>query len=335
MEAPDLSNVSSKYHEFADIFSKTKAEVLTPHCSYDLKINLEEGAQPPVGSIYSLSASEQEALKKFIEENLNTGFIQPTSSSHSAPVLFVKKKDGSLHLCINFCGLNHISKKDHYPLLLISDLLDSPHKARVYSKIDLYYVYHLVCITNGDEWKTAFRTHYRSFEWYVMPFSLTNAPMAFQQFMNDIFSDILDVCVMIYLDDVLIYLNNMSKHHRHVKEVLKCLRKAGFYAKVEKCKFHSKSVEYLGYILSPSGLTMSDNKVKIIQDWPEPKKVKDIQSFLGFANFYCRFIFNYSDIVILLTRLTQKDIPWKFNSSCHDAFNSLKKAFTSAPIVTH
>ena len=153
--------------------------------------------------------------------------------------------------------------------------------------------------------------------------------------MNDIFSDILDVCVMIYLDDILIYSNNMSKHHQHVKEVLKCLRKAGLYAKAEKYKFHSELVEYLEYILSPSGLIMSDDKVKIIQDWPELKKVKDIQSFLGFANFYCQFIFNYLEIVIPLTCLTQKDIPWKFDSSCVDAFNSLKKAFTSASILTY
>ena len=127
----------------------------------------------------------------------------------------------------------------------------------------------------------------------------------------------------------------MSEHHQHVKEVLKRLHKAGLYAKVEKCEFHSESVEYLGYILSPSGLTMSNDKVKIIQDWPEPKKVKDIQSFLGFTNFYCWFIFNYLDIVIPLTCLTWKDIPWKFNSSCQDAFNSLKKSFTSTPILTH
>ena len=122
--------------------------------------------------------------------------------------------------------------------------------------------------------------------------------------MNDIFSNLLDVCVIIYLDDILIYSNNMSEHHRHVKEVLKYFHKAGLYAKTKKCKFHSESVEYLKYILSPSGLTMSDDKIKIIQDWLEPKKVKDIQSFLGFTNFYHWFIFNYSDIVILLTCLT-------------------------------
>ena len=275
-ETPNLSNVPSKYHEFANIFSKTKAEVLPPHHLYDLKINLEEGTQSLVSSIYSLSASEQEALKEFIEENLNTGFIQSTSSLHGALVLFVKKKDGSLHLCVNFCRLNHIFKKDRYPLPLISDLLDSPCKAQVYSKIDLHHAYHLVHIANGDEWKTAFRTHYGSFEWSVIPFSLTNAPMAFQRFMNNIFSDLSDICIVIYLDDILIYLNNMSKHYQHVKEILKRLYKAGLYAKAEKCKFHSKLVEYLGYILFPFGLTMSNNKIKIIQDWLESKKVKDI-----------------------------------------------------------
>ena len=259
-------------------------------------------------ALYTLSASELEALKEFIEENLNMGFIQPTSSPHGAPVLFVKKKNGSLRLCVNFCSLNRISKKDRYPLPLISDLLDSPRKAWVYSKIDLRHAYHLVCITNGDEWKTAFRIYYGSFELSVMPFGLTNAPMAFQRFINDIFSNLLDICVMIYLDDILIYSNNMSEHHWHVKEVLKCLYKTGLYAKAEKCKFHSKSVKYLGYIFSPSGLIMSNDKVKIIQDWLKPKKVKDIQSFLGFANFYHWFIFNYSDIVI---------------------------PFTSAPILTH
>ena len=265
-ETPNLSNVSSKYHEFTNVFSKTKAEVLAPHYSYNLKINLEEGAQPPVGPIYSLSASEQEAFKEFIEENLNIGFIQSTLFLYGALVLFVKKKDSLLCLCVDFHGLNHISKKDCYSLPLISNLLDSSCKAWVYSKIDLCYTYHLVHIANGDEWKTAFRTHYRSFEWSEMPFGLTNASIAFQQFINDIFSNLLDVCVMIYLDDILIYLNNMSKHHQHVKEVLKHLHKASLYTKAEKCEFYSKSVEYLEYILSSSGLTMSDNKVKIIQD---------------------------------------------------------------------
>jgi len=153
--------------------------------------------------------------------------------------------------------------------------------------------------------------------------------------MNDIFSDLLDVCVVVYLDNILIYSNDIMQHWSHVKEVLKRLQKAGLYVKAEKCKFYSDSVKYLGYVLSPSGLAMSNAKVKTIQEWPEPKKVKNIQSFLGFANFYRCFIFNYSDIVILLTHLTRKDTPWNFDDKCRKAFDTLKQAFISAPILMH
>jgi hypothetical protein len=331
----DWSDIPEEYREFADVFSKMKADKLAPHRPYDLQINLEENAQPPVGCIYSLSKVELEALREFVDENLSIGFIRPSSSPHGAPVLFVKKKDGSLRLCVDFRGLNRITKKDRYPLPLISDLLDSPRKARIYTKIDLRHAYHLVRVAPGDEWKTAFRTRYGSFEWLVMPFGLTNAPAAFQRFMNDIFKDLLDVCVTVYLDDILIYSDNLSDHRKQVREVLKRLRRHGLYARADKCEFETESVEYLGYILSPEGLKMSDDKVKIIQDWPEPKKVKDIQSFLGFANFYRRFIYNYSDIVVPLTRLTRKDSRWDFGDLCRESFQSLKDTFTTAPILTH
>ena len=163
-----------------DVFSKAKASELPPHCDYDLKINLEEGTSPPLGTLYLLSPVELSALWTFIDENLGTRFICPTASSHAALVLFVKKKDGSLRLCVDFRGLNKITKKDHYPLPLISDLLDSPSQAKIYSKVDLWHAYHLVQIAPGDKWKTAFCTRYGSYEWLVMPFSLTNAPAVFQ-----------------------------------------------------------------------------------------------------------------------------------------------------------
>jgi len=193
----------------------------------------------------------------------------------------------------------------------------------------------LVHIAKGNKWKTAFQTHYGAFKWLVMPFGLTNAPAAFQRFMNDVFSNLLDVCIVVYLDDILIYSNDIIQHRSHVKEVLKRLQKVGLYAKAEKCEFHSDSVEYLGYVLFLSGLTMSDAKVKTIQEWPESKKIKDIQSFLGFANFYRHFIFNYSDIVIPLTRLTRKNTPWNFDDKYRKAFNTLKQVFISTPILTH
>ena len=179
--------------------------------------------------MYPLSQVELQTLCEFIEEHLRAGFIQSTTSPHGAPILFVKKKDGGLCLCINFRGLNKISKKDHYPLPFISDLLSTAGKACIYTTIDLQHAYHLVCIAEGDEWKTVFHTHYGSFEWLVMPFGLTNTPATFQRFMNDIFNDLLDVHVIIYLDDILVYSDDPAKHTEHVCEVLHHLRKHGLY----------------------------------------------------------------------------------------------------------
>lgn len=330
-----MAHVPEEYHDFADIFSKSQAGTLPGHRPYDLKINLEDGADIPKNLIYPLSTSKLGTLQEFHDEHLANGFIQSTSSPHGAPILFVNKKDGSLRLCVDFWALNRITKKDHYPLLLISDLLDAPQKAQIYTKIDLRHAYHLVRIAEGDEWKTAFRTRYGSFEWKVMPFGLTNAPAAFQCFMNDIFGDLLDKCLVVYLDDLLIYSDNIQEHQEHVREVLWRLQKHKLFAKGSKCEWNKDSVEFLGYILTDSGLTMAEDKIKVIWDWPEPQKIKDVQSFLGFANFYRRFIFNYSDITVPLTRLTRKGTTWNFNDKCRSAFESLKTAFTSAPILTH
>src|SRR5882724_5613718 len=192
-----MSTVPEEYHDFTDVFSKSKASKLADHQPYDLKITLDEGTSLHYGPIYSLSQEELATLHKFIDENLGTGLIHPSRSPHGAPVLFIQKKDGSLRLCIDLRGLNRISKKDRYPLPLISDLLDAPRKAWIYTKIDLWHAYHLIRVAPGDKWKTAFRTRYGSFEWLVMPEGLTNAPAAFQRFMNDIFVDMIDVIVII------------------------------------------------------------------------------------------------------------------------------------------
>src|SRR5215471_4577753 len=285
--------------------------------------------------MYSISQWELETLHTFLEDNLNWGFIQTSESHHGAPVVFAKKKDGGLHVCMDFRGLNNITKKDQYPLLLISNLLDAPRKAPIYTKIDLWHAYHLVCICEGDEWKTTFQTRYGSFEWLVIPEGLSNAPAAFQRFMNDTFSDLLDVNVLVYLDDILIYSDNIEDHRKHVREVLRCLWNIGLYANPKKCFFHTDTVEYLGYILSPSGLEMDPVKIQTIRDWPEPRKVKDIQSFLGFANFYRRFIYNFANLALPLVRLTWKNIPWLFDDDCRKSFKMLKEAFISTPVLTH
>jgi len=332
---PDLSTIPTEYHDFADVFSKSKADTLAPHRPYDLKIDLEDGASPPIGPMYSLSQSELGTLREFIDEHINIGFIRPSKSPHGAPVLFIRKKDGSLRLCVDFRGLNKLTKKDRYPLPMINDLLATAGKARVYTALDLRHAYHLVRIAEGDEWKTAFRTRYGSFEWLVMPFGLTNAPAAFQRFMNDIFSDLLDVTVIVYLDDILIFSDDPADHKKHVREVLRRLRKHGLYARPDKCLFSVDTCSYLGFILSQEGLRMDPAKVQAISGWPEPKKVKDIQSFLGFANFYRRFISDYSAIVVPLTRLTRKGVKWNFSDEARKSFETLKLAFTTAPVLTH
>jgi len=200
----------------------------------------------------------------------------------------------------------------------------------IFTKLNLKHAYHLVCVALGDKWKMAFQTHYGSFEWLVMPFGLTNAPSVFQRFVNENFANLLDVYILVYLDDILIFSDNMADHKKHAKEVLRCLQEQGLFVNGDKCCFHSDSVEYLGYIIGSGGLCMDSAKVQVIQDWPKPKKVKDVQSFLGFANFYRRFIHGYSEIVLSLTCLTQKATLWNFDDNCHFAFQTLKNAFITA-----
>jgi hypothetical protein len=169
-----------------------------------------------------------------------------------------------------------------------------------------------------------------------MSFGLTNAPAAFQHMMNDIFHDLLDVCVIIYMDDILIYSVNQDEHDQHVWMVLKRLRLFKLYAKLEKCLFDQTEVEFLGYKISSQGISMDPSKVDTLLSWSQPKSVHDVQSFLGFANFYCIFINHFSNITIPLNQLTHKTSkPFAWNNSAQKSFDHLKKAFTSAPILVH
>ena len=221
-----------------------------------------------------------------MDDNLCKGFIRPSNSPAGAPILFAKKKDGSLRLCVDYRGLNRITRKNRYPLPLINDLLDRLKTAKIFTKLDLRAGYNNVRIASGHEWKTAFRTRYGSFEYLVMPFGMTNSPATFQHFMNDIFRDMTDDFVVIYLDDILIFSADPAKHEQHVRLVLERLRQHNLHAKPEKCQFHTDTTEYLGFIVSPKGVAMDPAKTKVIGDWPTPRNLKEVQSFLGFANFY-------------------------------------------------
>jgi hypothetical protein len=198
----------------------------------------------------------------------------------------VKKKDGSLQMCVDYRGLNKITIKNQYPLLHISRFLDQLNQAKIYTKIDLQRAYNLVQIKGGDEWKIAFWTKYGHFKYNIMPFDFVNALAIFQHLMNDIFREFLDDFVVCYLDDILIFSNNEKDQEKNVRMVLQKLCDNGLYAKLEKCVFHQPQVEFLGYIISGEGLSMDPKKIQTIMEWRKPKIVRDVQCFLGFANFY-------------------------------------------------
>jgi RNase H-like domain found in reverse transcriptase/Reverse transcriptase (RNA-dependent DNA polymerase)/Integrase zinc binding domain/Chromo (CHRromatin Organisation MOdifier) domain len=328
-------DIPAEYQEYSDVFSKAEADKLPEHRPYDHSIPLQNDTSPPFGPIYGLSEVELKALREYLDENLGKGFITASSSPAGAPILFIKKKDGNLRLCVDYRGLNGITVKNRYPLPLISEMLNRVGKARYFTKIDLRGAYNLVRIKSGEEWKTAFRCRYGHFEYRVMPFGLTNAPATFQHFMNDTLRNFLDDFCVVYLDDILVYSQTMDDHRSHVRQILDRLREARLYAKLEKCCFHVEEVEFLGYIISSKGIRMDPAKISSITSWPIPRSVHDIQVFIGFANFYRRFIFNYSNVLRPITSLLKKNVPFSWSSIAQESFDLLKTAFTTAPVLQH
>jgi len=217
----------------------------------------------------------------------------------------------------------------------MQELQDRVQGAQWFTKLDLKNGFNLIRIRKGDEWKTAFRTRYRLFEFQVMPFDLTNAPSTFQDMMNHVLSDLLDIGVIAYMDDILIYAKNEGEHDRLVKEVLKRLQQNGLAISPEKCVWKTREVEFLGYVIGANGIKMSKEKVEAILSWKKPISMTEVQTFLGFANFYRRFIKDYSKIARPLTELTKKTEKWLCNQEAEAAFAELKRRFTTAPILAH
>jgi len=321
--------------EFIDVFSETSAEKLPPHRPYDCQINLIENARLFYGPIYPLTELESRILKEYIEENLKKGFIRKSKSPAGAPVLFVPKKNGELRLCQDYRELNKITIRDSYPLPLIQDMLEHLGKGKIFSKLDLRSAYNLVRIKEGDEYKTAFTCKYGHFEYLVMPFGLKNAPAVFQHFINDVFEDIIGDFVYAYIDDIIIFSLDKESHIIHVKEALSRLRHAGLYAKLEKCQFFVSSIDFLGHRISSEGLSMDPNKVSSVVNWPVPTNVKELQSFLGLANYYRRFILGFAKLCQPLHHLLRKNVTFNWSSEAQSAFNTLKSKFSSYPVLVH
>ena len=327
--------------DYAEVFDNENASLLPSNGKMDHAIETVDNQDPPYGPLYNLSTPELAVLRDYIDESLQKGWIRRSTSPSGAPILFVPKKDGGLRLCVDYRGLNKITIKNRTALPLISETLDRLVGAAIFTKFDLKDAYHRIRIKEGHEWKTAFRTRYGHFEYLVMPFGLANAPATFQSYINQALIGLVDTICVIYLDDILIYSKTVEEHHHAVRQVLDRLRQFKLYCNLKKCEFDTDRVDFLGFQVSTEGVGMEPSRVRSIKEWPEPKTFRELQVFLGFANFYRRFILQYSKVVAPLTNMLKgmqegkKTGPFAFEQPQREAFETLKKAFTSAGVLVH
>lgn len=299
------------------------------------RISLQPNATPPLQRTYRMSPAELQEVQRQLEDYLEKGWIRPSTSEFGAPILFVRKQDGSLRMCIDYRALNAITIKDRYPLPRIDELLDQLHGAKYFTSLDLWSGYHQVRVHPDDVHKTAFKTRYGHYEFLVLPFGLTNAPSSFMRLMNDILRDYLDKFVVVYLDDVLIYSKTEDDHLQHLDLVLNRLSSYNLHVKASKCKFAQASTTFLGFVVSSAGITVDPKKVAAVADWPLPHDLQSTRSFLGFTGFYRRFIKDYAKIASPLTTLTKTTTPFplKLPQEAVDAFHLLKAALLQAPVL--
>ena len=289
----------------------------------------------PPRRLYRQTPTELAETKKQIEAYLSSKQVRPSTSPFGAPVLLVKKKDGSMRMCVDYRGLNAITEKNNFPLPRIDDLHDQLTHAKYFTKLDLYSGYHQIPIKPGDEYKTAFTSRYGTFEFLVMPFGLTNAPATFQTAMNALFYDWLDDFVIVYLDDILIYSPTLDQHYEHVSRVLQRLSEHKWYCKLFKCDFAATEIEYLGHIISNGTISIDHSKLKALTEWPLPMKtLRECQSYLGLTGYYRKFVPHYSELAKPLHRLAAKDTPFVWTDEHTNAVTALNKALINPTCLT-
>src|SRR6266404_4727531 len=333
--------VPEKYAQHAKVFSEEASQRFPPKRPWDHAIKLKPETPDMIDcKIYPLMQEEDKALVVFLDKQLKKGYIQPSKSPYASPFFFIKKKDGKLCPVQDYRRLNEHTIRNRYPLPFIPDLISQVQDAHIFTKFDVCWGYNNIRIKAGDEEKGAFKTKYGLFELLVMFFSLMNSPSTFQTMMNHIFRNLhvkhlqTGTRIIVYMDDILIATSSTLSDHEHaVHGVLHRLGDHDLYLKPEKCIWETPSVDYLGVILEKGVTHMDPIKISGIADWPIPKTVKDVRSFLGFCNFYRAFIRGFANIARLLNQLTRKDVEWTWEAKEQQAFDDLRRRVTEEPVL--
>jgi hypothetical protein len=268
--------------EFVYVFPE-ELPGMPPERELEFTIDLKPGTEPIARTPYRMSTPALQELKMKLKELLDLGLIHPSVSSWGAPVIFIRKKDGSSRLCIDYHQLNKAMIKNQYPLPRIDDIFYQMKGATVFSKIDLRSGYHKLRIKEDDVPKTAFKTRFGHYELTVLPFGLTKSPGVFMSLMNGVFREYLDTFIQVFIDDILIYSRTMKEHDEHLHLVLQCLREHKLYGKLSKCSFYQSKIHYLGHVISVKGIAVDLAKVEAIMEWPALMNVIEVRSFMGLA----------------------------------------------------
>ena len=334
-DVPIEQLVPPAYHKYLNLFSKQASKRFPEPSPYDHEIHLKPDFKPIRQSPYSLNPAQMKLAKEFVDENLAKGYIVNSKSQMASPLFFVGKKDGTSRPCQDYRKLNEGTIKDAFPLPNIQDLLRDLQGAKYFTKLDIRLGYNNIQIKPDDRWKAAFSTPFGLYEPTVMFFGLCNSPATFQRMMNHIlWNEVNEGWCKVYMDDILIGAKTTPEIVVRTLRVLKIMEENDLYLKPEKCEFEKTKVEYLGYLISHNLIEMDPKKLAGISDWPIPKNLRQVRSFLGFGNFYRRFIERFSHIVRPLTALTKKDRPFEWTTEHDEAFQKLKERFLQAPVLT-
>jgi len=326
--------IASVLREYADVFPAKLPAGLPPERDVDHRIEIDETVPPPVAKGYRMSPKEEQELQRQLRELLDLGHIERANSPFASAVLFAKKKDGTMRLCVDYRALNQITRKDKYPLPRIDEQIDNMRESTVFSKLDLISGYHQLRVAREHVQRTAFVTRFGTYQFRVMPFGLTNAPATFQRLMNFLFANHLSTFIKIYLDDIVLHSRTLEEHAQHLRAALSILRANKLYCKPPKCIFARSEIPFCGFLVGREGIRPMPEKIEVLRTWPRPRDVQSIRRYLGFVGFYQKFVRNYAKIALPMTNLLAKDVPFTWGAEQQTAFDKIRDVLVTGTLLT-